>query len=187
MLDTMKPPELHQRLKTSLNLIRTYDSLIDSYVLDFYTGNHWNSLPTSWKQNFSSKNPEDFAELLSSEKPLSKLWPLSILCTKALIDELSLKRIPREQENTNELLCHPKMKHIFVKNLNPKKRHEVAQMSQVSSESAMETNVKNVVDFGAGLGHLSRVLGYGYDLNMICLEMQDQLNEEAKLNFRPKS
>lgn len=174
-------PELQQKLISALKLIRANDSLIDSYVLDFYAENHWNLLPTSWKQTFLSKKPEDFAELLSSECDLKKMWPLSILCIKALIDDLTIPRAHQEQKNTNELLCHPKMQHVFVKNLNPKKRHEVSQMSQVSNDSAVQTNVENVVDFGAGLGHLSRIIGYGYGLNMICLEMQDQLNEEAKL------
>lgn len=177
----MKPPELRLKLTSSLKLIRAYDFLIDSYVLDFYTDNHWNQLPSSWKENFRTKSVEDFGELLSSESDLKNYWPLSVLCIKVLIDNLTLPRTHSEIENNNELLYHPKMKHIIVKNLNPKKRHEVAQMSQVSSDSAIKAGVQNVVDFGAGLGHLSRVIGYGFGLNMICLEMQDKLNEEAKL------
>lgn len=149
-------------------------------MLDFYVEEHWKRLPPSWTQNFSSKNPEDFAELLSPEIS-NKIWPLSILCIKKIIENSSIPRAHKEHENKNELLCHSKMKHIFVKNLNPKKRHEVSQMSKISSDSAKQAQVENVVDFGAGLGHLSRALGYGYNINMICLEMQDQLNSEAKL------
>lgn len=43
-----------------------------------------------------------------------------------------------------------------------------------------ETPVDFIVDFGAGLGHLARVLGYAYNIKVCCLEMQNELNRQGK-------
>lgn len=81
-----------------------------------------------------------------------------------------------------ELLCyyHPKLKNLFRKRIKPKKQHEIERMAVLCATTAAECKVKYILDFGAGLGHLSRVLGYGYGLNVCCLEQQEQLTEEAK-------
>lgn len=75
---------------------------------------------------------------------------------------------------------HPKLKYLFGKRIKPKKQHEIERMAALCANTAVDCQVKYILDFGAGLGHLSRVLGYGYGLNVCCLEQQPQLNEEAK-------
>lgn len=84
----------------------------------------------------------------------------------------------------NEVFMHSKLKHIFKKHVKPKKRHEVQIMSEICSRTANECKVDYIVDFGAGLGHLSRKLAYGYKLKMCCLEQQDKLTEQAGLVFK---
>lgn len=75
---------------------------------------------------------------------------------------------------------HPKLKTLFRKRIKPKKQHEIERMAALCAATAAECKVEYVLDFGAGLGHLSRFLGYGYGLNVCCLEQQKQLTDEAK-------
>lgn len=79
---------------------------------------------------------------------------------------------------------HPKTKNILTKkNIKEKKRHEIERMSQLTANIANEYGVKYIVDFGAGLGHLARLLAYGHRLNVCCLEMQIALTKQAKYDY----
>lgn len=53
-------------------------------------------------------------------------------------------------------------------------------MAFVCNQTVLKTQVDFVVDFGAGLGHLARLLGYGYGVQVCCVEMQRNLSEQAK-------
>lgn len=52
-------------------------------------------------------------------------------------------------------------------------------MSQLTANIANELDVKYVIDFGAGLGHLARSLTYRYGINMCCLEKEFELTNQA--------
>lgn len=75
---------------------------------------------------------------------------------------------------------HPKLKNLFRKRIKPKKQHEIERIAALCATTAIDCQVNHILDFGAGLGHLSRVLGYGYGLNVCCLEQQKEFTEEAK-------
>lgn len=45
---------------------------------------------------------------------------------------------------------------------------------------SVETGCNTVLDFGSGVGHLVRLLGYGYGLSTVGIESQQQLTEEAR-------
>lgn len=85
-------------------------------------------------------------------------------------------------ESNPSITNHPKLKQIFTKHVKPKKRHEVEKMSRVCKEVADELGIEYIVDFGAGLGHLSRVLAYGYGLKVCCLEQNAELTKQAGLD-----
>ncbi|GLH06002.1 Uncharacterized protein GBIM_11531 [Gryllus bimaculatus] len=80
----------------------------------------------------------------------------------------------------NEFIINPKYSHIFMKHVKPKKRHEVALMAKITAETAKSTGCSYVVDVGSGLGHLARMLAYGYDLQVCCLEAQHTLAQQAR-------
>lgn len=52
-------------------------------------------------------------------------------------------------------------------------------MASLCKEICLETTVDFVVDFGGGLGHLARTLGYAFNIKVCCLEMQTKLNKQA--------
>lgn len=77
-------------------------------------------------------------------------------------------------------LHHPKLHHMFTKHVKPKKQHEVSRMAEVIASLAHMENCQYIVDVGSGLGHLARLLAYGYGLKVCCLEAQENLSCQAR-------
>ncbi|XP_037826330.1 protein RRNAD1-like, partial [Lucilia sericata] len=152
---------------------------------DFMWYDHWSKLPTSWRDCFQHLPPEHLCFLLESNnyegKNVNRLWPLSLLALKQAFKELCVKRQQNWRLNLPRaiLLDHPKLKHIFIKGVKPKKRHELEYMAALCKQICTENPVDFVIDFGAGLGHLARVLGYAYNIKVCGLEMQTELNQNA--------
>lgn len=160
--------------------------------------NHWEKMPKSWTTVLNDLPPENLTNLLDTNAAIQQnVWPLSLLCLQKIIPILSIPREPnndkgncsaslnRSDSNNNpnviDFKSHPKTKNILTKkNIKAKKRHEIEQMSELTANIANEHGIKYIVDFGAGLGHLARLLTYGYRLNVCCLEMQIALTEQAR-------
>ncbi|XP_030373449.1 protein RRNAD1 [Scaptodrosophila lebanonensis] len=178
--------KISSKLTECLGLLKKYDWLLNSYVLDFYIKDHWQQLPVSWQRHFENLPIEALAELLQGNGNVRfNIWPLELLAIRQLLSTLCVSRIQnREIEQTLPscpLLQHHKLKHMFIKCVKPKKQHEIKKMASICARSCQRLPVDFVVDFGAGLGHLARVLGYGYGIKVCCFEMQTELNEQAKL------
>lgn len=75
---------------------------------------------------------------------------------------------------------HKLLQHVFRRHLKPKKQHEVARLSLVAGLVARTTCDGVMVDVGSGQGHLSRLLAYGHDVRVVCLEAQDEFIMGAK-------
>lgn len=75
---------------------------------------------------------------------------------------------------------HQKLQTMLTKkNIKEKKRHEIAKMSQLTACIANDCDVRYIVDFGAGLGHLARALVFNFGMKVCCLEQQTALTEQA--------
>lgn len=62
---------------------------------DFYVDEHWNRLPSMWKSTLEKIEPEILADLFKLKSDTSSdqiVWPLSLLCLRALIQKLSISR-----------------------------------------------------------------------------------------------
>ena len=144
-----------------------------------------------------------------SEPTFNKVWPLEILALKATIKRYALNRTPISRlqlmtdlkvpvlhqdantpnvynwpENcTDELTVeagqHKALQHVFRKHIKPKKQHEIVRMSQLAILLASKTRETNKLDIGAGLGHLSRLLAFGHNFKVTCLEAEDQFGSTA--------
>lgn len=80
-----------------------------------------------------------------------------------------------------DCLTHPKIRPVLMaKNIKLKKRHEIERMGQLTAKLAKQSGIKYIVDFGSGLGHLARLLAYGYGLNVCCIEKEIALTKQAK-------
>lgn len=118
------------------------------------------------------------------------VWPLSLLCLRMIIQKIISDRKPTLSPSSSlpnnadeELLHHQKIEYFLNKRVKSKKRHEVTRLSTEIVKIAGQTDVKNIVDLGAGLGHLSRFIaigGGGGGLRVCCLEQNVQLSQNAK-------
>lgn len=89
---------LRRQVNSCLELLRQYEWLINSFVLDFFHENHWETLPSCWQEFLADLSPGELADWLdtngSAQKSSSKPWPLSLLALKQSIKHLSLNRSP---------------------------------------------------------------------------------------------
>ena len=89
---------LRRQVNCCLELLRQYNWLINSFVLDFFNENHWQTLPRSWQEFLRDLSSEELAAWLDNDdsglKPSSKPWPLSLMALKQSIRNLSLNRSP---------------------------------------------------------------------------------------------
>lgn len=155
---------------------------------------HYSKLPSTWKTLFETLTLEAFGEFLDLQNsiPAKNVWPLSLLCLRKMVQT---NCIPRQQQSSpfkangfsidqetpvkTVYLNRERMQYRFSKNVKPKKRYEIQQMSLETARLAAKTGVNFVIDIGSGLGHLCRVLGYGYGLNAIGVETRVDLNKRA--------
>ncbi|EDV59603.2 protein RRNAD1 isoform X1 [Drosophila erecta] len=175
---------VREKLERSLELLKKYEWLLDAYVLDFFIDNHWSKLPGNWQKHLESVPLENLGELLQNENHDTHLtWPLDLKDLQQELKKLCISRVPKHPPDNSFpclLLNHPKLKHVFLKRVKPKKHHEIIRMAEICALSQKKTPVDFIVDFGAGVGHLARVLGYGYGLRVCCYEMQPDLNQLAR-------
>lgn len=185
---TFRMRSLQRDLRDSLAVIKDYDWLIDAYVLDYYTEDHWMRLPSSWRRTFDKfQDVHLLADLLlkdddfkGSATKSTIVLPLSLLALRQCKRKLSASRINLDNESKYED-PHQKspFKHLY-RQVKDKKRHEINQMADLCAQTARQCEVNYIVDFGAGLGHLARILSFQHKLRVCCLEQQIKLSEEAK-------
>ncbi|XP_023165199.2 protein RRNAD1 isoform X2 [Drosophila hydei] len=177
---------INNKLAACLDVAKKYEWLLDSYVLDFYVDDHWSKLPQSWRHHLEDLPVKQLSDLLQHRETVVTArvsWPLELLALRQVLRSLCIKRSPNKLIDVAlpscPLLEHRKLKHMFMKCVKPKKAHEIKRMAAICARSCQQTSTMFVIDFGAGVGHLARVLGYGYGINVCCLEMQTALNEQA--------
>ncbi|XP_005097520.1 protein RRNAD1 [Aplysia californica] len=204
-------------------LIELYRWIIDAYVSDFYTLQHWEKLPKCVQEYFDGCSPSELCWLLTTdEKQLhvhqERVAPLCLLALQCSLEALSLRRTAvdvtseeavngicnvlnktdreaaADKEGDKSELPNSKhfdikskpsrapqykngqnmdMKHIFRKHVKPKKQHEIQKLGQTISLLAETANCSHVVDVGAGLGHLSRLLSFQHGLHVTTVEAAD--------------
>ncbi|WAR00351.1 RRNAD-like protein, partial [Mya arenaria] len=84
----------------------------------------------------------------------------------------------REDELTPSAVLHPtesggQLHAYFRKHVKPKKQHEITNLGKVIYELSREIGCDHVVDVGSGLGHLARLLAFGFGLNVTSVEAAD--------------
>ncbi|XP_060572310.1 methyltransferase-like protein 25B [Ruditapes philippinarum] len=186
-----------QQLTTFLH---KYTWILDAYVSDFYFKNHWDKLPKSWCTTLSELTTEELSFLLDKRPvKLQKVVPLSLLSFKTCCDSYSLDRqceditnklcklfnendtgrFERSDDDNDDIDADVKFNPLddngelhafFKKHVKPKKRHEIKNLAKVVYMLSQHIDCKNVVDVGSGLGHLARLLSFGYNLNVTSVE-----------------
>nr|XP_046912587.1 LOW QUALITY PROTEIN: methyltransferase-like protein 25B [Dermatophagoides farinae] len=165
---------------------------MDSYVLDFYLDNHWNKLPAKWSECLNKLNLFDIPWLLGISNNQSKctiVLPLTYVCLRSLSTTIRMVRSKpfheqlflssnlkqsQERHQFSENLSTD-LDHILTRGIKAKKRHEIQQLCKlISTVMNKFGNNLDIIDFGSGKCHLSRILGLCYGFKVFCIEAKSE-------------
>nr|XP_008262522.1 methyltransferase-like protein 25B isoform X2 [Oryctolagus cuniculus] len=143
-----------ERRQLAVNLTRVlalYRSILDAYIIEFFTDNLWGTLPCSWQEALDGLEPPQLATLLLG--------------------------MPREGEvassSTLIMSVGPGVK-------NPWPGHLCSPLFQLVKKLSDLTGCTQVVDVGSGQGHLSRFMALGLGLTVKSIEGDQRLVERAQ-------
>ncbi|XP_033030806.1 protein RRNAD1 [Lacerta agilis] len=190
--------EAQKRLAADITrVLSLYSFITDAYIIEFFTDNLWGSLPLSWQAALADLQPPQLAALLlenrhakEEEARYSSVWPLSLLAFKASADTLAFprrlsgwagksKEAGRPEEFRDNQCQSSRLPSLFRKHVKPKKQHEIRRLGQMVKRLSDLTGCRQVVDVGAGQGHLSRFLAFGLGLSVTAIEGDPRLVAQA--------
>nr|XP_055066218.1 protein RRNAD1 [Misgurnus anguillicaudatus] len=178
---------LAEKLTTLLSI---YRHISDSYIIEFFSENLWDTLPVSWQKALGDLTPPLIADLLLDkeikDRRYPSVWPLSLLALRTAAHALSFPRKAPggHQEDPgaqmwDEFQCNQSQSsllgHIFRKHVKPKKQHEIRRLGKLVKELCDQANCNSVVDVGSGQGHLTRFLSFGLGLHVAGIEADPDL------------
>uniref|UniRef100_A0A2I3RRF6 Methyltransferase like 25B n=1 Tax=Pan troglodytes TaxID=9598 RepID=A0A2I3RRF6_PANTR len=180
------------RKQLAVNLTRVlalYRSILDAYIIEFFTDNLWDTLPCSWQEALDGLKPPQLATMLYGlEGPCAGelkalMWPLTLLALKSTACALAFTRTPGFQ-TPSEFLENPsqssRLTAPFRKHVRPKKQHEIRRLGELVKKLSDFTGCTQVVDVGSGQGHLSRFMALGLGLMVKSIEGDQRLVERAQ-------
>ncbi|XP_055257583.1 methyltransferase-like protein 25B isoform X2 [Moschus berezovskii] len=151
-----------ERRQLAVNLTRVvtlYRSILDAYIIEFFTDNLWGTLPCSWQEALDGLNPPQLATLLLGmprEGEVARyrsVWPLTLLALKSTAYALAFTRTPGFQ-TPSEFLENPsqssRLTAPFRKHVRPKKQHEIRRLGELVKKLSDLTGCTQVVDVGSG-------------------------------------
>ncbi|XP_077000574.1 methyltransferase-like protein 25B isoform X2 [Tamandua tetradactyla] len=183
---------LEARRRLAVNLTRVlalYRSILDAYIIEFFTDNLWSTLPCSWQEALDGLNPPQLATMLlgmpgdGEVVRYRSVWPLTLLALKSTAFALAFTRTPGFQ-TPSEFLENPsqssRLTAPFRKHVRPKKQHEIRRLGELVKKLSDLTGCTQVVDVGSGQGHLSRFMSLGLGLLVKNIEGDQRLVERAQ-------
>ncbi|XP_059530266.1 methyltransferase-like protein 25B isoform X7 [Myotis daubentonii] len=183
---------LEERRQLAVNLTRVlslYRSILDAYIIEFFTDNLWGTLPCSWQEALDGLNPPQLATQLlgmpgeGEVVRYRSVWPLTLLALKSTACALAFTRTPKFQA-PSEFRKNPsqssRLKAPFRKHVRPKKQHEIRRLGELVKKLSDLTGCTQVVDVGSGQGHLSRFMSLGLGLKVKSIEGDQRLVERAQ-------
>ncbi|XP_023617349.1 protein RRNAD1 isoform X6 [Myotis lucifugus] len=183
---------LEERRQLAVNLTRVlslYRSILDAYIIEFFTDNLWGTLPCSWQEALDGLNPPQLATQLlgmpgeGEVVRYRSVWPLTLLALKSTAYALAFTRTPKFQA-PSEFRENPsqssRLKAPFRKHVRPKKQHEIRRLGELVKKLSDLTGCTQVVDVGSGQGHLSRFMSLGLGLKVKSIEGDQRLVERAQ-------
>ncbi|XP_073896657.1 methyltransferase-like protein 25B isoform X14 [Macaca fascicularis] len=180
------------RRQLAVNLTRVlalYRSILDAYIIEFFTDSLWDTLPCSWQEALDGLNPPQLATMLLGMPGEGEViryrsvWPLTLLALKSTACALAFTRTPGFQ-TPSEFLENPsqssRLTAPFRKHVRPKKQHEIRRLGELVKKLSDFTGCTQVVDVGSGQGHLSRFMALGLGLMVKSIEGDQRLVERAQ-------
>ncbi|XP_069805871.1 methyltransferase-like protein 25B [Dendropsophus ebraccatus] len=191
LIMSVRSLEQNRRHATEITrILSLYGYITDSYIIEFFTDNLWETLPESWRLVLSDLTAPELADQLLSigntrNTNYRSVWPLSLLALRVSAQSLAFQRVPRydigsadkkrpaefQTNHCQSSLLDP----LFRKHVKPKKQHEIRRLGKLVKKLSDITGYDHVVDIGSGQGHLSRVLSFSQGLNVTAVEADHNL------------
>ncbi|KAJ2127794.1 hypothetical protein IW136_006285, partial [Coemansia sp. RSA 678] len=143
------------------HVYKQYAHLPNMHIVDFFVTEFWQTLPREWQEYFEASDFELSSLLsLASTGQLDQRAPESLHSYVRAMFHLRLNYHGSPPTDQIEKEKHQQELWYFLDSMSPKKKIEVAELSQLVANVASESKCSLVVDVGAGQGYLSRVLAY---------------------------
>ncbi|XP_017776266.1 PREDICTED: protein RRNAD1 [Nicrophorus vespilloides] len=172
--------EIEQNLKSAYDVIKEVDYITDTYILDFFVEDVWEKLPKDWRTYLESLSLAELAQLIDATAaiPKEECIPNSLLNVRESVLRCSLSRDFKQYNVLSNSSNFPLFEHLkdgrfesnFFRGVKKKKTYEIMNMSALIYQTTQQIPVDFVVDVGGGVGHLSRVLAYVYNVKVISVD-----------------
>ncbi|XP_053350952.1 protein RRNAD1 [Clarias gariepinus] len=185
---TLSEQQQKDLAKSLVSFLSRYRHISDSYIIEFFSENLWETLPKGWQEALRDLSPPQVADLLlereTKHRVFPSVWPLSLLALRATAHTLAFPRMSsahwsKDTVKPDEFLSNSSQSsllgHIFRKHVKPKKQHEIRKLGMVVKQLCAQTECSSVVDVGSGQGHLTRFLSFGLGLNVTAIEADPNL------------
>ncbi|KAM4600615.1 methyltransferase-like protein 25B isoform 2-T2 [Polymixia lowei] len=187
---TLSVEQQRNLAKNLTTFLSQYKHISDSYIIEFFTEDLWDTLPIRWQQVLCDLSAPQIADLLLDPtqrvRRYTSVWPLSLLAFRATAHALAFPRVARQDQGREPGRVKPEeflenqsqsslLGHIFRKHVKPKKQHEIRKLGTLVKQLCDQTDCRSVVDVGSGQGHLTRFLSFGLGLSVTAIEADHKL------------
>ena len=130
-------------------LLRAHLWIVHAQMSGFIADSLWQRLPEAWHEPLLALSDEECSRL-PTDLPLPPDWPsdLAHLVLSGRAASASPVCAPEAAEVSPCLLCHTRN----VRNMGPKKQHEVLRLAPLIAAVARRCGATAVVDVGSGMG-----------------------------------
>ena len=130
-------------------LLRTHLWIVHAQMSGFIADSLWQRLPEAWHAPLLALSEEECTRL-PTNLPLPQDWPqdLALLVQSGRSASTEPICAPAAAEVSPCLLCHTKN----VRNMGPKKQHEVLRLAPLIAAVARRCGASAIVDVGSGMG-----------------------------------
>ncbi|CAJ0931857.1 unnamed protein product, partial [Mesorhabditis belari] len=172
-------------------------ALASQYMVDFFIDRPFERLlPRCWQEFFSSLGNESIIEFCDPSRTPSHLnqpQPLGLLALRVLASSLSTARVhvgrPEDllslfeiNEKSDELMpdFSLSLSIELKRKIKAKKLHEIERILEVIRCARLKSQFENVVDIGAGVGHLTRAISMSLPVRVHSIEGNEKLVSAAR-------
>uniref|UniRef100_A0AC35TWL9 Methyltranfer_dom domain-containing protein n=1 Tax=Rhabditophanes sp. KR3021 TaxID=114890 RepID=A0AC35TWL9_9BILA len=179
---------MEQELQSSIeSFMKVYGKYGDQYMSDFFIDDQWNELPKEWRDYFDSNLEKATPISLSLLNPNYDLTdttlPTGLIQLKQMITNImglfhSCYQYPVKIKPKD----FSKVPRMLLTKIKKKKIHELEHLIALLENIHEEHSFEEVVDCGAGVGHLSRLLAYfmaGKDIQTSTIEGNEKFVETS--------
>eukprot|EP01124_Arcella_intermedia_P020404 TRINITY_DN2787_c0_g2_i1.p1 TRINITY_DN2787_c0_g2~~TRINITY_DN2787_c0_g2_i1.p1 ORF type:complete len:627 (-),score=117.33 TRINITY_DN2787_c0_g2_i1:575-2416(-) len=155
-----------------------YDWIFRDHLVNFLNNQLQNEMPKDWKNTLLALTPTEIQNIANLEE--NEMWPHDL---KNFLHKCKILAMPRKLSENPLCFGNPlqkvKLDRIFTLGMNEKKIHEVEELASIVGELNKTSNVKLIVDVGAGKGYITQTLEHYFGMEVIGLEGQESRTHGA--------